>query len=75
MTSLTEEQIAEIQENFDYFDTDKNGQIDYKEFTLLIDALGGDMTTEKMQAGFDIVDSDHNGSIDIEEFMDWWGEQ
>ncbi len=75
MASLTDEQIAEIQENFDYFDADKNGQIDYKEFLLLINALGGDMTTEEMQVGFGIIDSDHNGSIDIEEFMDWWGEQ
>ena len=75
MADLTDEQIEEIKENFDYFDSDNNGLIDFSEFTLLIRALDSDMNVEEMKIGFDIIDTDDNGAIDIEEFMEWWGEQ
>jgi len=75
MADLTDEEIEEIQENFDHFDTDNNGQIDYKEFTRLIDALDGNMPAEEMKTGFDIIDYDDNGYIDFDEFIEWWGDR
>ena len=75
MAQPSEEEIEEINENFDHFDEDKNGLIDYKEFTYLIDALGGDMTPDEMHAGFSYIDADQNGFIDIEEFIYWWGDK
>lgn len=75
MHEFDEEMIAEIRENFEYFDADSNGTIDFQEFVKLITVLPGDMSEEEMQVGFDIVDTDHNGAIDFDEFLDWWQEQ
>ena len=75
MPQLSEEDLDEINENFDHFDSDKNGLLDFSEFTYLIDSLGGDMQPDEMHAGFSHIDSDQNGFIDIEEFIDWWSEQ
>jgi Ca2+-binding EF-hand superfamily protein len=67
MAEFTEEELEEIKENFAYFDADNNGQIDYEEFTHLIDGLGGDMSSEVLHIGFKEIDTDHNGFIDFEE--------
>lgn len=75
MARFNDEEIAEINENFDHFDNDKNGLLDYDEFTYLIDALDGDMSPDEMHAGFSYIDTDQNGFIDIEEFISWWSEQ
>lgn len=75
MAELTDEQIDEIQENFDYFDSDKNGQIDFGEFMRLLGALDSDMSREEMKIGFDIIDADNNGFIDLDEFIEWWGDR
>ena len=75
MTQLSEEDLEEIDENFDHFDGDKNGLLDYEEFTYLVDALGGDMSPDEMHAGFSYIDTDQNGFIDIEEFIAWWTDQ
>lgn len=75
MTELSDEDIEEIQESFEYFDTDNNGQIDYGEFVRLIGALDGDMPETEMKIGFTVIDSDNNGYIDLDEFMEWWGDR
>ena len=75
MPQPSEEEIEEINENFDYFDSDRNGLLDFQEFTYLVDALGGDMQPDEMHTGFSYIDTDQNGYIDIEEFMAWWTEQ
>ncbi len=75
MADLTDEEIEEIQESFEYFDTDGNGRIDYREFVRLIGALDSDMPEEEMKIGFDIIDSDDNGYIDFDEFIEWWGDR
>lgn len=74
MPELDQDKIEEMKESFDYFDTDKNGQIDFKEFVQLMDALDSEMSNEEMEVGFDIIDSDNNGAIDFDEFLDWWNE-
>ena len=75
MGNLDEEKIEEIKEIYNHFDADRNGQIDFEEFTRLIDALEGDMPTADLKTGFGIIDSDHNKSIDFDEFIEWWADQ
>lgn len=75
MSEPDEDKLAEIKENFEHFDNDGNGTIDYGEFKRLIDALDGNMKEEELQVGFDLVDSDNNGRIDVDEFIQWWQEQ
>ncbi|NIN37088.1 MAG: EF-hand domain-containing protein [Gammaproteobacteria bacterium] len=74
MPELDQDQIEEMKESFDYFDTDKNGQIDFNEFVQFMGVLDSEMSNEEMEVGFDIIDSDNNGAIDFDEFMDWWSE-
>ncbi len=75
MEKIDQEKIDEMKEIFDHFDTDNNGEIDYNEFTQLIEALQGDMSAEEMLVGFDVIDVDNNKNIDFDEFIEWWGEQ
>lgn len=73
MTTLTQDQLDEIKENFEHFDSDSDGTINFTEFSRLMQALGaGAVDDEARKAGFDIVDSDDNGHIDLEEFIAWW---
>jgi len=66
------EKISYIRENFDYFDEDKNGQIEVAEFTRLLKVIEPTSTPEQASDGFNIIDTDHNGSIDFAEFLAWW---
>lgn len=72
MPALTDQERTELKETFNYFDEDKNGLIDYTEFTRLLDGLDADMSSEEMRIGFDSTDLDHNGFIDADEFFEWW---
>lgn len=75
MSELSQEKIAEIKENFDHFDEDANGRIDFFEYTKLLGALDAGMDAQALRAGFAHIDSDKNGEIDFEEFLGWWGER
>ena len=74
MPTMRQEQLDEIKETFEYFDSDKNNRIDFKEFTQILEALDSQMSEEEMEVGFDIIDTDNNGSIDFDEFIKWWAE-
>lgn len=69
---LTEKQIAEIKEEFDFFDGDKNGQIDQDEFFELLKALSPKTKKEQAAEGFDLIDENHDNFIDFDEFLAWW---
>ena len=71
---LTEEQIAEVRKEFEFFDKDKNGQIDLKEFIELLTILSPKTKASHAQEGFNIIDDDNNGFIEFDEFLDWWKE-
>ncbi|MET1255493.1 EF-hand domain-containing protein [Aliikangiella maris] len=66
------EQLAEIKENFDFFDSDNNGQIDEAEFVKLLKVISPQSTVEQGEKGFAIVDENRDGHIDLEEFIAWW---
>jgi len=68
----SQEILDEIRTNFEYFDRDKNGQIDITEFTKLLRVIDPDATKQQAEKGFKYIDVDENGSIDLEEFVNWW---
>ena len=68
----TEEKCAELREDFDYFDSDHDGLMEFGEFVGLMDGLGADMSSDECRTGFAEIDSDRDGVIEFEEFLDWW---
>jgi Ca2+-binding EF-hand superfamily protein len=75
MPELSDEQIEELEEDFDHFDRDRNGRVDFAEFTALLDALGSGVTGEEARIGFAAIDDDHSGTIDFPEFLAWWADR
>lgn len=71
-TRPSQKKMAEIQKNFDFFDSDHNGMIELKEFISLLKVIEPSSTKEQAEQGFKLIDDDHNGVIDFEEFMVWW---
>ncbi len=71
-TKLTEEQIAAIREDFDFFDRDNNGHIDIQEFIELLSVLSPKTKVSHVEEGFSLIDENGDGHIDFEEFLAWW---
>jgi Ca2+-binding EF-hand superfamily protein len=72
--TLTAEQVEEIRKEFEFFDKDKNGQIDLREFIDLLTVISPKTKASHVQEGFNIIDDDNNGFIDFDEFLEWWKE-
>lgn len=73
-TPLSAEKIAEIRKEFEYFDTDKNGQLDLREFIEMLTILSPKTKASHVQEGFSMIDENGDGYIDFEEFLEWWQE-
>ncbi|MBF7072724.1 EF-hand domain-containing protein [Glaciecola sp. MH2013] len=71
---LSEEQVAAIRKDFDFFDKDLNGQIDLHEFIELLTVISPKTKASNVQEGFSMIDENGDGFIDFEEFLDWWKE-
>ncbi|WP_444994001.1 EF-hand domain-containing protein [Aliikangiella sp. IMCC44359] len=69
---IPEQQLAEIKDNFQFFDRDGNGEIDEAEFTQLLQVISPSTSAEQGAEGFSIVDENNDGHIDLEEFIAWW---
>ena len=59
---------------FDSVDTDKSGQIDSKELSILMTGISNDLgiappSNEEMKEVLDHLDSDKSGKIDFDEFV------
>ena len=65
----------ELRENFQHFDKDGNGTIEFDEFSALLDVLGFDGDKAERKIGFEIIDGNNNGEISFEEFSAWWDGQ
>ena len=65
---LSEEQIEEIREAFNLFDTDHSGSIDYRELKAAMRALGFEVKKEELQDMIDQADRDGDGEINPDEF-------
>merc|ERR1712167_291862 len=65
---LTDDQIQEIREAFDLFDTDGSGTIDAKELKVAMRALGLDAKKDEIRRMINDIDKDGSGTIDFNEF-------
>lgn len=67
---LTEEQIEEIREAFNLFDTDHSGSIDYRELKAAMRALGFEVKKEELRKMITDIDADGSGQIEFPEFLE-----
>merc|ERR1712216_503300 len=66
---LTPQQVNEIREAFDLFDTDGSGAIDAKELKVAMRALGFEPKKEEIRKMVNDMDKDGDGTVDFDEFM------
>ncbi len=67
---LTEDEIYEIKEAFDLFDTDGGGSIDPKELKEAMNSLGLETRNQTIYQMISDLDADNSGSIEFKEFLD-----
>mmetsp|Transcript_14111 Transcript_14111/g.20863 ORF Transcript_14111/g.20863 Transcript_14111/m.20863 type:complete len:165 (+) Transcript_14111:100-594(+) len=67
---LSEEEIEEIREAFNLFDTDGSGHIDPKELKAAMQSLGFEAKNQTIYQMISDIDKDGSGSIDFDEFLD-----
>ncbi len=67
---LTEEEIMEIKEAFDLFDTDGGGTIDPKELKAAMTSLGFEAKNQTIYQMIADLDADGSGAIDFDEFLE-----
>ena len=68
--SLTEDEVLEIREAFDLFDTDKSGEIDVNELKQALMNLGIDTKNQTLQNMLSDIDKNGNANIDFDEFIE-----
>ena len=66
---LSEEQIEEIREAFNLFDTDHSGNIDYRELKAAMRALGFEVKKEELKKMITDIDADGSGYLDEEDLL------
>ena len=66
---FTEQEVDDLREAFNLFDTDGGGSISNAEIWTIMQSLGQKPTAEEVQAMVDDFDEDGNGEIDFEEFL------
>jgi Ca2+-binding EF-hand superfamily protein len=72
MSKLSQKEIAEIKDHFEFFDRDNSGLIDQDEFIDLLKVLAPSADRSNAIRGFETIDGDHNEQIDFDEFLEWW---
>ena len=65
--------IARLSEDFDYYDRDCDGLMEYAEFILFMDAIDAGLSEDECRSGFRAIDADLDGVIEFDEFLEWWG--
>ena len=66
---IDDEQIEELKEAFQIFDTEHHGQIDSREFKAALRALGYDITKDDVQKCFGEIGKQLDDPITFDEFM------
>merc|ERR1711904_2472 len=64
------DEIEEIKEAFDLFDTDQSGEIDLKELKAAMQSLGYESKNDTIFTMLAELDKDGNASLDFEEFLE-----
>jgi Ca2+-binding EF-hand superfamily protein len=72
MDVLSQEQLDELREDFDFNDANGDGRIQFQEFVALLDGLEADVSEDEAVVGFDEIDTDDDGAIGFDEFVAWW---
>lgn len=67
---LTEDEVEEIREAFNLFDTDGSGTIDPKELKVAMQSLGFESKNPTIYQMIADLDKEGQGHIDFEEFLD-----
>lgn len=67
---LTQDEVAEIREAFDLFDTDHTGEIDVGELKQALQNLGIDSSNQTLQNMLQDIDQNGSQTIDFDEFID-----
>ena len=72
---LTPDQIAEANEVFDEFDSDKNGNLNLQEFHDCCTSLGLVLDKDEAAAKHASMDSDSSGRVDRAEFISFYADE
>merc|ERR1712196_271274 len=67
---LKQDEIEEIKEAFDLFDTDQSGEIDLKELKAAMQSMGYESKNETIFTMLSELDKDGNASLSFEEFLE-----
>ncbi len=67
---LSEDEVMEIKEAFDLFDSDKSGSIDKSELKNALQNLGIDNRNHTLTTMMKDLDKDDNGTVSFEEFIE-----
>nr|CCA23977.1 calciumdependent protein 4 putative [Albugo laibachii Nc14] len=67
---ITQDEVEEIREAFNLFDTDGSGTIDPKELKTAMQSLGFEAKNQIIYQMIADIDKDGSGSIDFDEFLD-----
>ena len=67
---LTEDEVLEIKEAFDLFDSDHSGTIDTEELKQALSNLGIDAKNQTLQNMMNDIDKNQSGTIDFDEFIE-----
>merc|ERR1719261_1860940 len=67
---LKQDEIEEIKEAFDLFDTDQSGAINLKELKAAMQSLGYESKNDTIFTMLAELDKDGTASLDFEEFLD-----
>jgi len=67
---LKQDEIEEIKEAFDLFDTDQSGEIDLKELKAAMQSLGYESKNDTIFTMLAELDKDGNAALEFEEFLD-----
>ena len=69
---MTELSSTELRENFNHFDGNSDGKIDFAEFAHLMAALETAASDEELAIGFQAIDTDGSGQVELDEFSNWF---
>ena len=67
---LTDDEVEELRQAFDLFDTDGSGTIDPKELRAAMQSLGFETKNQTIYQMIQDIDKDGDGDIDFDEFLD-----
>jgi Ca2+-binding EF-hand superfamily protein len=67
---LTQDEIEELRQAFDLFDTDGSGTIDPKELRAAMQSLGFDAKNQTIYKMIQDIDNNCNGEVDFDQFLE-----